>query len=238
MKKRKPQPSPVGVVFRGHHERAGWSWADAMRARERNADAEKAGPENAVAQPPWGWRGRAMWMGGGLGAMQTRLFALQAERRSWREGCLRTGALTARTSAKVRISSQRDSEAAGWHTRRNYMSMNRAVGAKGPAGGRVGGHDYVRVTCQRETTKGAALIYVVCYPGSTPACQRSRVADVHFAGSADSFPAQSRQREANESDSSTAERSARAATRWVHGRARQTPHAAWRRSVRPIWFYQ
>ena len=35
-------------------------------------------------------------------------------------------------------------------------------------------------------------------------------------------PAQSRQREANKSDSSTAERSARAATRWVHGRARQT----------------
>ena len=39
--------------------------------------------------------------------------ALEAERRSWREGCLRTGAMTARTSAKVRISSQRDSEAAG-----------------------------------------------------------------------------------------------------------------------------
>ena len=46
MRKRKPQPSPVGVVFRGHHERAGWSWADAMRARERNAEAEKAGIES------------------------------------------------------------------------------------------------------------------------------------------------------------------------------------------------
>ena len=46
MKKRKPQPSPVGVVFRGHHEWAGWFWADAMRAMERNADAEKAGPED------------------------------------------------------------------------------------------------------------------------------------------------------------------------------------------------
>jgi len=43
-----------------------------------------------------------------------------------------------------------------------------------------------------------------------------------YAGSADSFPAQSRQREANESDSSTAERSARDATRWLHGRDRQT----------------
>jgi len=42
-----------------------------------------------------------------------------------------------------------------------------------------------------------------------------------IAGSADSFPAQSRQREANESDSSMAERSARAATRWLHGRDRQ-----------------
>jgi hypothetical protein len=66
--------------------------------------------------------------------LQTRLFALQAERRSWREGCLRTGALAARTSAKVRISSQRDREAAGWDTRRSYMSMNRAVGAEGHAG--------------------------------------------------------------------------------------------------------
>ena len=57
MKKRKPQPYPVGVVFRGHHARAGWFWADAMRATERNADAEKAGPENALAQTPWGeWR--------------------------------------------------------------------------------------------------------------------------------------------------------------------------------------
>ena len=39
-------PSPVGVVFRGNHERAGWSWADAMRAIERNAEAEKDGPES------------------------------------------------------------------------------------------------------------------------------------------------------------------------------------------------
>ena len=40
--------------------------------------------------------------------------------------------------------------------------------------------------------------------------------------SAGIVPAQSRQREANESDSSTTERSARDATRWVHGRDRQT----------------
>ena len=74
----------------------------------------------------WGWAGD-------LGK-QTRLFAFQAWRRRWREGCLRTGAVTARTSAKVRISSQRDSEAAGWDTRRSYISMNRAVGAEGLAG--------------------------------------------------------------------------------------------------------
>ena len=59
-------------------------------------------------------------MGGGLG-LQTRLVRValptfQAKRRSWREGCLRAGTLTARTSAKVRISSQRDSEAAVLHT--------------------------------------------------------------------------------------------------------------------------
>ncbi|MEI8292251.1 MAG: hypothetical protein WCH99_22500, partial [Verrucomicrobiota bacterium] len=30
---------------------AGWSWADAMRATERNAEAEKAGPENGGKLP-------------------------------------------------------------------------------------------------------------------------------------------------------------------------------------------
>jgi len=42
----------------------------------------------------------------------------------------------------------------------------------------------------------------------------------HFAGSR--FPASSRQRESQFSDSATAERRAWAATRWQHGRARQT----------------
>ena len=49
MKKRKPQPSPVGGILGGNHEWAGWSWADAMRATERNAEAEKAGLENEAA---------------------------------------------------------------------------------------------------------------------------------------------------------------------------------------------
>src|SRR5674476_227015 len=34
-KKRNRQPSPVGVVFRGHHERAGWFCGDAVRVRGR-----------------------------------------------------------------------------------------------------------------------------------------------------------------------------------------------------------
>jgi hypothetical protein len=46
---------------------------------------------------------------------------------------------------------------------------------------------------------------------------------------------ESRQREANESDSSLPERSARAATRWLHGRDRPARRGVWRRSVRPIW---
>jgi len=41
MKKRKPQPSPVEVLFRRRHEWAGWFWADAMRAMERNAEKKK-----------------------------------------------------------------------------------------------------------------------------------------------------------------------------------------------------
>jgi hypothetical protein len=75
-----------------------------------------------------------MRMGGGLWGCRPGQISIPAERRSWREGCLRTGAVTARTSAKVRISSQRDSEAAGWDTRRSYISMNRAGGAEGLAG--------------------------------------------------------------------------------------------------------
>ena len=75
-----------------------------------------------------------MGMGGGLWGCRPGQISIPAKRRRWREGCLRTGALTARTSAKVRNSSQRDSEAAGWDTRRSYISMNRAVVAEGLAG--------------------------------------------------------------------------------------------------------
>jgi hypothetical protein len=131
MKERKPQPSPVEVLFRRRHERAGWFWADAMRAMERNAEKKKhdlkSGGATCLWRRPLGMEGASIRGGRGTLGLQTRLFSFQAERRSWREGCLRTGAVTARTSAKVRISSQRDREAAGWDTRRSYISMNRVI---------------------------------------------------------------------------------------------------------------
>ena len=52
-----------------------------------------------------------MRMGGGLG-LQTRLFALQAERRRWREGCLRTGAVRAALAFSARTSARSGKHAA------------------------------------------------------------------------------------------------------------------------------
>ena len=46
-----------------------------------------------------------------------------AARRRWHEGCLRTGAMTARTSAKVRNRSQRASAAAGLHTTPHCLTL-------------------------------------------------------------------------------------------------------------------
>ena len=48
-KKPRPQPSFVGVVFRGHHERRAGVLGKAVRAMEKNAEAEKAGIENEAA---------------------------------------------------------------------------------------------------------------------------------------------------------------------------------------------
>ena len=48
-KKRSRQPSFVGVVFRGHHERRAGAVGDAVRAMDESAGAEKPGPENAEA---------------------------------------------------------------------------------------------------------------------------------------------------------------------------------------------
>jgi hypothetical protein len=80
-------------------------------------------PELFLAQTPWGWNGSSIGDGRGTLGLQTRpnihlggasaCTRFGATRRRWREGCLRAGAVTARTSAKVRISSQRDREAAG-----------------------------------------------------------------------------------------------------------------------------
>ena len=55
-----------------------------------------------------------MRMGGGFGVADPAKLQFKAERRRWREGCLRTGALTARTSARCGLAvsvtvKQRDS---------------------------------------------------------------------------------------------------------------------------------
>ena len=48
-KKPRPQPSFVGVVFRGHHERRAGVLGKAVRAMDESAEAEKAGIENEAA---------------------------------------------------------------------------------------------------------------------------------------------------------------------------------------------
>src|ERR1035437_9166270 len=85
-------------------------------------------------------------MGGGFGASRPGQTSKNfAARRRWHEGCLRTGAMIATRRGQERAgagvffagSNQRDSEAAGWNTRRSYISMNRAVGrvvARGDGG--------------------------------------------------------------------------------------------------------
>ena len=140
MKKRKPQPSPVEVVFRRSPRGAGWSWADAMRAMERNAESEKAGPENEAADTKnrfphlrakranyfpatttWGWKGSSIGVGRGLWGKQTRLFLFgeaaalaRTMPASWRADCHATRAVACRRGTAG--SNQRDSEAAGLHT--------------------------------------------------------------------------------------------------------------------------
>ena len=108
-KKRNRQPSCVEVVFRRCRAKAGWFCGDAVRVRGRRRwtgkrDLETPGLSSAASKP----------IPCLLSQLQTRTDSKRlAARRRWHEGCLRTGAMTARTSAKVRISSQRDREAAG-----------------------------------------------------------------------------------------------------------------------------
>ena len=125
MKKRKPQPSPVEVVFRRSPRGAGWSWADAMRAMERNAESEKAGPENEAAdtknrfpiyerseptifqrRPLGDGRGLASGLGGGFGASRPGC-SYSAKRLRWRERCLQAGALTATRRGQSRAAGGR-----------------------------------------------------------------------------------------------------------------------------------
>ena len=47
--KRSRQASPVGVNFRGHHERRAGVLGKAVRVMDENAEAEKAGIENGAA---------------------------------------------------------------------------------------------------------------------------------------------------------------------------------------------
>ena len=132
MKKRKPQPSPVEVVFRRSPRGAGWSWADAMRAMERNAESEKAGPENEAAdtknrfpiyerseptifqrRPLGDGRGLASGLGGGASRTgehgESRPgCSFSAKRLRWRERCLQAGAL---------IATRRGQSRAGWGIR-------------------------------------------------------------------------------------------------------------------------
>jgi hypothetical protein len=49
MKKRRPQPSPVEVLFRRSREGRAGLLADAMRAMERNGEQKKTGLENEAA---------------------------------------------------------------------------------------------------------------------------------------------------------------------------------------------
>jgi hypothetical protein len=54
-----------------------------------------------------------------------------------KDACELSRSLPGRRGRRVRAAvreSERDSEAAGWDTRRSYISMNRAVGAEGLAG--------------------------------------------------------------------------------------------------------
>ena len=175
--KRSRQPSPVGVVFRGHHERAGWFSGEAVRAMDRNAEQKKHGLKtwtvrcrSRASQPTlfyqsstaselfpgedplgmegvehWGWASSFADSYGGQGGFGEADPALLDFRRSCsvgvKDACELARQLPRDEGRSVpsgdEESSCRDSEAAGWDTRRSYISMNRAVGrgvARGDGG--------------------------------------------------------------------------------------------------------
>jgi hypothetical protein len=87
-------------------------------SRTGKKDLETHGLSSNASKPirsaaPLGMEGGEQWGWAGALGLADPANLFPAARRRWRVGCLQAGALTARTSAKVRISSQRDSEAAG-----------------------------------------------------------------------------------------------------------------------------
>jgi len=105
-KKPRPQPSFVGVVFRGHHERRAGVLGKAVRARGRRRKVRKKdlnntrsierSEQNQIGRRPLGdGRGQASGMGGGFWGSRPGPMTNSAKRLRWREGCLRAGAMTA-----------------------------------------------------------------------------------------------------------------------------------------------
>ena len=101
-KRRAASPPPWKWSSEGRHEWAGWFCGEAVRAMERNAESEKAGPENSCAwlrhantrlnersEPINSYR-RPGWC-------VLNILPVQGERLGWREGCRRTGAEIALT---------------------------------------------------------------------------------------------------------------------------------------------
>jgi hypothetical protein len=110
--------------------------ADAVRAMERSAEAEKAGPENEATdtknhvdlpierseptksgrRPLGDGRGQASGMGGGFWGSRPGPMTNSAKRLRWREGCLRAGAVTATRRGQERA-------AVGMFSRRGAVSV-------------------------------------------------------------------------------------------------------------------
>ena len=116
---------------------------------------------------------------------------------------------------EVRNSSQRDSAAAGLAHNATLSDLN--SGRRVP---RAGSCRPKRIKVGGTTER---TMCVVCGPGSTPSCQPPpRMAMTSTCAVAASIPGAVAPARSQFSDSTTAERRAWAATRWQHGRARQT----------------
>jgi hypothetical protein len=70
-----------------------------MRRSDRRETQSSVASKQFSSDDPWGRRGLASGWAGDLGQADPAI-PLPAKRRRWREGCLRPGALTARTGAR------------------------------------------------------------------------------------------------------------------------------------------